>query len=69
MSSVTNNKMRAKRNKQKRIRKRAREKVQTGCRYCEYGLCASNADVAYCQIEMAIVNLKKDCENFKVKKN
>lgn len=67
MSSVTASRLRAKRNRQKRLRKKANQKTHTGCKYCVHGLCAKSADVAYCSIKQTVVDIQKECNDFKPK--
>lgn len=67
MSSVTASRLRAKRNKQKRIRKNAQKKEHTGCKYCIHGIYAMSANAAYCKIKQKVVDVQKECNEFKSK--
>ena len=67
MSSVTASRLRAKRNKQKRIRKKAKQKAHISCKYCIHGIYAMSANVAYCKIKQKVIDVQKECNKFKPK--
>ena len=65
MSSVTGMKAKAKRSKQKRLKKKSKEIRSHTCKFCYYGMISKNGDCAFCKVANDVVKVKTKCRDFK----